>query len=162
MQKDKKDKASKPGGKDVEEIAAFKLDQSFVDELEAKAHKEYPTQNPAVIKKILKNIAGALDPAYYHLLTVCNAKSGKADIDVAILRSLLKANNKGDNINENEIQIQLRLALKWNRIDIARNFILTEENKEKVFFFSSFFFQQISCSICHLKWCQNWIWLFHF
>ncbi len=109
----------------------FTLDASFLEELEAKALKEYPTQHPVVIKKILKNIASALDPSYYHLLTVCNANNGQADIDVAILRSLLKANNKGD-INENEIQVQLRLALKWNRIDIARNFILTEENKEKV------------------------------
>ena len=48
------------------------------------------------------------------------------DIDIAILRSLLKA--KQSNIID-----QLNLALSWNRADIARDFIFTEDKTWEVY-----------------------------
>ncbi len=79
----------------------------------------------------------SLDPKYDHLLSVC--KSDNGDIDKAILKALLKAvknkKKKKGNLGEEHIkeyQNQLKLALKWDRVDIARNYIFKEEKKEHV------------------------------
>ncbi|XP_033625076.1 transient receptor potential cation channel subfamily M member-like 2 isoform X2 [Asterias rubens] len=61
-----------------------------------------------------------------HLITVyeLGAGSDKADIDSAILHSLLKA-NKG------HVQDQLQLALIWNRVDVAKREIFIEDRDWK-------------------------------
>lgn len=72
-----------------------------------------------------------------NLLTVCRPTNGAAEIDVAILRALLKKEKSGvisSGDEEKYHQSQLRLALRWNRIDIARNFIFIDENRDKVFY----------------------------
>lgn len=74
-----------------------------------------------------------LDESKHHLLTVCRPLHGVAEIDVAILRALLKKEKTTDKDVSEYYQSQLRLALKWNRIDIARNFIFTDENRDKVY-----------------------------
>jgi len=66
------------------------------------------------------------------LLTVCRPVNDNADIDVAILRALLKKQST-------DYQTQLKLSISWNRVDIARKFIFTDENIDKV----GFFIQQI-------------------
>lgn len=59
---------------------------------------------------------------YPHLLTVFRLESSKQvnDIDIAVLLALLKA-------KKNNYKAQLKLSLTWNRIDIAREYILTED-----------------------------------
>lgn len=72
------------------------------------------------VNEIMVNIEQTL--RYSHLLTVYRLVHDEIenDIDIAILRSLLKA--KKDNY-----KAQLKLCLTWNRIDIAKNFIFTDE-----------------------------------
>ena len=53
--------------------------------------------------------------------------NGNAEVDVAILKAFL-------NSKEKEYQIQLKFAQSWNRIDIARDFIFTDENKDNASF----------------------------
>ena len=63
---------------------------------------------------------------YPHLLSVFRLDSNEnqnidnADIDIAILRALLKA-------KKSNYKAQLKLALTWDRIDIAKNFIFTDD-----------------------------------
>ena len=47
---------------------------------------------------------------------------GQSDMDLAILRALLKANT-------GSVSMQIKLALAWNRIDVAKTDIFTEELK---------------------------------
>lgn len=65
-----------------------------------------------------------------NLMTVCRPVNDHADIDVAILRALLRKEKSQESATY--LQTQLKLALKWNRIDIAKKFIFTEENTDKV------------------------------
>ena len=108
--------------------STYKLDASILDDLALKAKEEYPSQKQSVIDDIIKNIELTLDPMYAQYLTICKTSNGEGEIDVAILQALLKAKGKGVR-NEKSIQSQLRLALKWNRVDIAKDYILTAENK---------------------------------
>ena len=108
--------------------SSYKLDASILADLALKAKEEYPGQKQSVIDDIIKNIELTLDPMYAQYLTVCKTSNGEGEIDVAILQALLKAKGKGVR-NEKSIQSQLRLALKWNRVDIAKDYILTAENK---------------------------------
>lgn len=62
---------------------------------------------------------------YPNLLSTFRIDSNENEVDIAILRSLLKIEN------ENSI-LQLNLALTWNRVDIAKNFIFTDEKIWKV------------------------------
>ena len=107
---------------------SFELDPVILAELEIKAREAYPNLNQTVIDDIINNIEKALNPIHSQYLTVCKTNNGEGEIDVAILQALLKANSKGTN-NENSIQSQLRLALEWNRVDVAKDYILTDENK---------------------------------
>lgn len=61
-----------------------------------------------------------------HLINVCNINT---EIDVAILHALLRSEKV---TSETESQSQLKLALSWNRVDIARKFIFTEDRKDNV------------------------------
>lgn len=108
--------------------------------------EKYWPNEPNKVTDILGNVEKALKEEYHKLLTVCRPINGKAEIDVAILRALLKkeeAKREKKNGDEDEstlaeadkyryLQTQLSLALKWDRIDIAQNFIFTDENRDKV------------------------------
>lgn len=83
----------------------------------------------SIIKSIESTV---LVESNHHLLTVCRPVNGVAEIDVAILRALLKKEKAAGNDDINAYQSQLKLALKWNRIDIARSFIFTDEHRDKV------------------------------
>lgn len=54
----------------------------------------------------------------------------KSDMDLAILRALLKA-NKENKLSKTSFQMQLKLALAWKRIDVAKSEIFTEDLKQK-------------------------------
>ncbi|KAJ0005778.1 hypothetical protein NQD34_015672, partial [Periophthalmus magnuspinnatus] len=67
-----------------------------------------------------------------HLLTVFRATADSdGDVDVAILRALLKASRSGQGIVSVDYQRQLELAVAWNRVDIANTEIFTDESQWK-------------------------------
>lgn len=91
------------------------------------------------IESIMTSIEKAVlkDEEKLKFLTVCRPVNEKADIDVAILRALLKIHSTVSDANANlevqrNLQTQLKLALSWDRVDIARNYIFTNKNIEKV------------------------------
>ena len=64
---------------------------------------------------------------YPHLLSVFsfNGQTQTNEIDIAILNALLKA-------KKSNFIAQLKLALTWNRIDIAKEFIFTTDKTWEV------------------------------
>ncbi|XP_060098023.1 transient receptor potential cation channel subfamily M member 2 isoform X3 [Heteronotia binoei] len=67
------------------------------------------------------------------LLTVFKeGKDEQQDVDVAILQAMLKASRYRDNFGHENWDHQLRLAVAWNRVDIARSEIFTDDHEWKV------------------------------
>ncbi len=93
------------------------MDENTRNEILNKIKKQWPEKS---VNSAMKNLEEILK--YPHLLSVFRLDSNEQanDIDVAILRSLLKAKQKN-------FKAQMELALTWNRIDIARNFIFTNQ-----------------------------------
>lgn len=123
------------------------MDEEFLNEIENKFKLEYNKKSEKEIKDMVKTMKECLDPSFKHLLTVCPATNLNAEIDVAILNALLQAvkqeidlvqadklvKKKGRHLEyDNKYQKQLHLALDWNRADIARKFIFTDELSDKV------------------------------
>lgn len=72
----------------------------------------------------------------FKFLNVCRPVNERADIDVAILQALLKIHSttteeKNSSETQRNLQTQLKLALSWDRVDIARKFIFTTKNIER-------------------------------
>ncbi|XP_030184627.1 transient receptor potential cation channel subfamily M member 2 isoform X5 [Lynx canadensis] len=66
------------------------------------------------------------------LLTIFReGKDGQQDVDVAILQALLKASRSHDHFGHENWDHQLKLAVAWNRVDIARSEIFTDERQWK-------------------------------
>ncbi|XP_020835678.1 transient receptor potential cation channel subfamily M member 2 isoform X1 [Phascolarctos cinereus] len=66
------------------------------------------------------------------LLTIYReGKNGQQDVDVAILQALLKASRNHDHVGHENWDHQLKLAVAWNRVDIARSEIFTDERQWK-------------------------------
>ncbi|MBZ3871426.1 Transient receptor potential cation channel subfamily M member 2 [Sciurus carolinensis] len=62
------------------------------------------------------------------LLTIFReGKDGQQDVDVAILQALLKASRSQDHFGHENWDHQLKLAVAWNRVDIARSEIFTDQ-----------------------------------
>ncbi|RNA06320.1 transient receptor potential cation channel subfamily M member 2 isoform X1 [Brachionus plicatilis] len=101
----------------IDENAELKVDSDLRNELMNKSQILWPNKSAS---DIVDDLEDALN--YPHLLSTFRLDSAKKEneIDVAILRSLLKTQN------ENSIS-QLSLALTWNRIDIAKDYIFTDE-----------------------------------
>ncbi|RNA09709.1 transient receptor potential cation channel subfamily M member 3 isoform X26 [Brachionus plicatilis] len=78
--------------------------------------------------KTLKWIKESLKIENLHLFTVCRSRNGRAELDVAILEALLYAGKD----KEKDFETQLKLALSWNRIDIARNYLFIGQNIDRV------------------------------
>ncbi|KAM7106683.1 transient receptor potential cation channel subfamily M member 2 isoform 7-T7 [Ciconia maguari] len=67
------------------------------------------------------------------LLTVFReGKYGQQDVDVAILQALFKASRNQDHFGRENWDHQLKLAVAWNRVDIARSEIFTDDHEWKV------------------------------
>ena len=100
----------------------FRLDDNLKQEILTKIESQWPGKNSI---EILTHFEETLQKP--ELLSVFKLDSnGQAnDIDVAILRALLKA-------KKNNFKAQLKLALSWNLIDIAKNFIFNDENTWEV------------------------------
>lgn len=75
--------------------------------------------------EIIKDIEDILQNKNRELLSVFDLDMSKhsSDLDEAILNALLKANEKSK---------MIELCLFWNRVDIAKKYIFTDEFKEKV------------------------------
>ncbi|XP_062832545.1 transient receptor potential cation channel subfamily M member 2 isoform X1 [Anolis carolinensis] len=66
------------------------------------------------------------------LLTIFReGKDGQQDIDVAILQAMLKASRYRDHFGHENWDHQLKLAVAWNRVDIARSEIFTDDHEWK-------------------------------
>ncbi|XP_051899496.1 transient receptor potential cation channel subfamily M member 2 isoform X2 [Pristis pectinata] len=66
------------------------------------------------------------------LLTVFRANtSGNDDLDVAILQALLKASSSSGHQWQENLDHQLQLAVAWNRLDIAKSHIFTDDKQWK-------------------------------
>ncbi|KAJ8350040.1 hypothetical protein SKAU_G00251700 [Synaphobranchus kaupii] len=66
------------------------------------------------------------------LLTVFRIdEEGQNDVDVAILRALLKASRSSGSPGQETWEQELELAVAWNRVDIAKSEIFTEESQWK-------------------------------
>uniref|UniRef100_A0A8C8SFY4 Transient receptor potential cation channel subfamily M member 2 n=1 Tax=Pelusios castaneus TaxID=367368 RepID=A0A8C8SFY4_9SAUR len=66
------------------------------------------------------------------LLTIFReGKDGQQDVDVAILQALLKASRNRDHFGQESWDHQLKLAVAWNRVDIARSEIFTDDHEWK-------------------------------
>ncbi|XP_032248461.1 transient receptor potential cation channel subfamily M member 2 isoform X2 [Phoca vitulina] len=67
------------------------------------------------------------------LLTIFReGKDGQQDVDVAILQALLKASRSHDYFGHENWGHQLKLAVAWNRVDIARSEIFSDERQWKM------------------------------
>uniref|UniRef100_A0A674A5H8 Transient receptor potential cation channel, subfamily M, member 2 n=1 Tax=Salmo trutta TaxID=8032 RepID=A0A674A5H8_SALTR len=67
-----------------------------------------------------------------HLLTVFRmSEDNHGDVDVAILQALLKANRSSECVGMERWERQLELAVAWNRVDIAKTDIFTEDSQWK-------------------------------
>ncbi|CAF4855404.1 unnamed protein product [Rotaria sp. Silwood1] len=66
---------------------------------------------------------------FLNIISLSSRHMVEPDIDLAILQALLKATSdkKGCETNIQRKREQLRLALEWNRVDIARNHIMKNE-----------------------------------
>ncbi|KAH0623928.1 hypothetical protein JD844_007134 [Phrynosoma platyrhinos] len=66
------------------------------------------------------------------LLTIFReGKDGQQDVDVAILQAMLKASRYRDHFGHENWDHQLKLAVAWNRVDIARSEIFTDDHEWK-------------------------------
>ncbi|XP_037380756.1 transient receptor potential cation channel subfamily M member 2 isoform X1 [Talpa occidentalis] len=66
------------------------------------------------------------------LLTIFReGRDGQQDVDVAILQALLKVSRSHDRPGHENWLHQLQLAVAWNRVDIARSEIFTDEWQRK-------------------------------
>ncbi|KAM9804599.1 transient receptor potential cation channel subfamily M member 2-like [Neosynchiropus ocellatus] len=67
-----------------------------------------------------------------HLLTVFRGnEKNHSDMDVAILQALFKASRYNESLGMKVWKRQLELAIAWNRVDIAKTEIFTEESQWK-------------------------------
>jgi len=108
----------------------FRIDEKLKGVIREKFKASYEKKTADEIEKMVKETEQVLNPKYRHLLTVCPPHN---DLDVAILHGLLQAvrETRGEGVKE-RCMTQLRLAMRWNRVDIARDFILTDELKDKI------------------------------
>jgi hypothetical protein len=114
---------------------SFKLELTMKEQIRNKLCNEYPKKPMKDIDPILEFIEKSLNPKYSHLLTICRPVNAVAEVDIAILRALLKSEKENTQRSKNKIDpavAQLRLALEWNRIDMAQKYIFTEDLKDQV------------------------------
>ncbi|XP_028669413.1 transient receptor potential cation channel subfamily M member 4a [Erpetoichthys calabaricus] len=90
--------------------------EGLADVLEDKVKKHFPGQNMAKFTELAQNIMQHKD-----LLTIYDVhQDGTEDFDTLILKSLVKACKKQET-NAIEYIDELKLAVAWNRVDIARS-----------------------------------------
>ncbi len=118
----------------------FRIGEALKGFIREKFKARYDKKMPE-IEKMVEETEQVLNPKLRSLLTVCRPHH---DLDVAILQGLLQAVSEtgGEGLKE-RYQAQLKLAMTWNRVDIARDFILTDELKDKIGSLDEFMFEAI-------------------
>ena len=107
-------------------IFSFKLDSAQLEELEGLVETSFKKEK---VEKAMKTFTEIFQPHYRRFLSAYSMdikEASDSSIDLAILQALLKA--------QKNLQSQLRLALTWDRVDIAKKYIFSEENRDKVSF----------------------------
>lgn len=101
-----------------------KFSVGLLAKIEQMIRTQFPSKDN---NKILEEIEEMFQPEYRHLLSVFDLNADKiaGDIDESILHGLFKA--KKDNF-----QSMIRLCLVWNRVDMARKYIFTPQNKTSI------------------------------
>ncbi|KAK3605983.1 hypothetical protein CHS0354_019662 [Potamilus streckersoni] len=111
--------------KDKQGIAIKITEKHLSPSLEAEIHKQMkdikfcPDQDIDVNMQRIKDCLAKSE--LIHIFE-WDSGTGARDIDVAMLKALLKA-------NKNQVMDQLKLALAWNRIDIAKSEIFTDDKR---------------------------------
>jgi hypothetical protein len=105
----------------------FRFDDALKSEVENKVKAEFKDKN---YSEILNNIEEIFDHKYRRFLSVFELDSSKldTDFDEAILKSFMRAN---------DVSLMAELCLSWNRHDIARKFIFTDDYKGDVWLFQA-------------------------
>ena len=105
-------------------LYSFSFEPELRGEIEKMIVDDFPNKDK---DKILDDIENIFHPKHRHLLSVFNLNADKSanDIEQAILKGLLNA-------KKDRYMSMIRLCMIWNRVDIARQFIFTDENKTKI------------------------------
>ncbi|ESO08545.1 hypothetical protein HELRODRAFT_190762 [Helobdella robusta] len=96
------------------------VEQWLEKELMDKIKSELKTKSDEQAKQILENVKICVSNRDFMTVFDLDGKDCGSDIDITILKALLKS-NKGKKID------QLKLALAWNRADVAREQIFTDD-----------------------------------
>ncbi|KAI0235842.1 Transient receptor potential cation channel subfamily M member 2 [Lamellibrachia satsuma] len=86
--------------------------------------KEFPNEKSEDQTNMVTYVTGCLEKRDYMSVFRMDSSDSAKEIDLVILQALLKVNKGGPGTG---FEKQLKLALTWNRIDIAKNEILTED-----------------------------------
>ncbi|XP_040269259.1 transient receptor potential cation channel subfamily M member 2-like, partial [Bufo bufo] len=115
----------------VAQLPISKITISLVQEkLHTLFHDTFDTFTEHMIVEWTKKIQDIM--RHSQLLTIFQAdKDDQQDIDVAILQALLKASLSHDQQGHGDWDHQLKLAVAWNRVDIARSEIFTDDHQWK-------------------------------
>lgn len=104
----------------------FKFDPELRRDVEAMVKVEFAGKNSEAILNIIEEIFDYKNRQYLSVFDLDESKHDK-DLDEAILLSILKA---GNNVKQTA-----KLCLSWNREDIAKKFIFTDDYNGDVSFF---------------------------
>ncbi|KAL9966190.1 hypothetical protein ACROYT_G024228 [Oculina patagonica] len=97
------------------------IDPAFESKIRAKVADVFPFMKDTDVSEHYKMIEQVLeDEKMISIYRLDDETNISQDIDLAILKALLKANSSSP-------LVQLNLALAWNRIDVAKSEIFTEE-----------------------------------
>ncbi|KAM8934160.1 transient receptor potential cation channel subfamily M member 2 [Pelodytes ibericus] len=115
----------------VAQLPISKITISLIqDKLHDLFHDTFDTFSERMIVEWTKKIQDIMRKS--QLLTIFREdKDDQHDIDVAILQALLKASLSHDQQGHENWDQQLKLAVAWNRVDIARSEIFTDERQWK-------------------------------
>lgn len=99
------------------------IDPAFEGKVRAKVAEMFPFMKPEDVSAHYKMIEQVLeDEKMISIYRLDDETNISQDIDLAILKALLKANSSSP-------LVQLNLALAWNRIDVAKSEIFTDERR---------------------------------
>jgi len=101
-------------------IFRFRFDPDLRAEVSRQIASKFPDENK---EKILLDMEQIFHPENRHLITVFSLKADNntSDIDEAIIDALIKA-------KKSNFHSMTRMCLEWDRVDVARKFIFTEDN----------------------------------
>ena len=126
------------------------IKEKIIYEMKKENVKTHFQAKDEIINPILNNIEEIFQLKYQHLLSFFKLKTNeiKNSVDVAILNALLKSFKKKRSLHklvsvdqltqeqkleeQKNFRNQIELCLKWNRFDLAKNYIFLDQNRDKV------------------------------